>query len=112
MDTMYRGGLTEVNKQPRIERSDYQLALDNEESGLSPKPPAPPLHPHTVKHWSDFNRVYHAPRSLHPLGPPTFTGASSSETLERWDEGAELFHREDAVSLDLWRNTWLSPTGK
>lgn len=99
---MCRDGPTEVNKQPHIGRSDYQLALDEEELGLQPQ--TTPLYPHSVKHWSDFNRVYHAPRSLHPLRPPTLAGASASETSERWDEGAEFFHREDAVSADFRRN--------
>lgn len=84
-----------MNRQPSIEKSDYQTRLDKEELGESIDESAP--HAHNVRYWSDFNRVYHAPHSLHPLPSPAPGANVNQPVVQQWDEGIQSFRREDSV---------------
>ncbi|KAF8316330.1 hypothetical protein DL93DRAFT_2154764 [Clavulina sp. PMI_390] len=82
------GGTTEQVRQPLTQKHQYQSALDDEIDEAST--PAP----HDVTNWSDFNRVFHAPRSLHALvAPPGPT--DGLPVVQQWEEGVERFKRED-----------------
>lgn len=90
-----RSGPLEVNRQPGIEKSDYQARLEKKEHGEKIDGTAP--HAHNVRFWSDFNRVYHAPHSLHPLPSPAPGGNATQPVVQQWDEGIQLYRRQDSV---------------
>lgn len=95
----HRGGPIEINRQPEVEKSDYQIGLEQEEKGHDVDEAKSTPHADSVRYWSDFNRVYHAPLSLHPLTPPPESTDPGRAIVETWDEGKQRFIREDAVSV-------------
>lgn len=93
-----------MNRQNPIEKSAYQRSLDESEDdieGLRNE-----LHPEkhesqrellqSIRYWSDFNRVFHLPRSLHPLSSVS-TAADSANHVIYWGEGISTFERECVV---------------
>lgn len=80
----------------------YQNQLDqevDEDRETEPPHPAtsyivPPLKASDVRYWSDYNRVYYLPRSLHKL--PDL--ADWEVTEGSWQDGKETFLRYDSVS--------------
>jgi hypothetical protein len=83
----------------------YQTQLDQETDedsdpvlGQQPYPEessaVPPLVASDVRYWSDYNRVYYIPRSIHKL-----PDLADWETAEGdWQGGKETFLRYDSVS--------------
>ncbi|KAI0034858.1 tubulin domain-containing protein [Vararia minispora EC-137] len=95
---LWNGTVDEVH-QDEIARSTYQDELD-EEIDEDPDPtgkaqpsdlPAPVLRSSGVRYWSDYNRVYYHPRSVHKLPDIlAFEGAD-----EDWDVGKVTYEKYD-----------------
>ncbi|SRR5258708_15234100 len=106
-----REGNIEMNKQISIEKSAYQRYLDegqDDTEGLRYQP-HPEKHEsqrellQSVRYWSDFNRVFHLPRSLHPLSSVGTSGNSANHVMY-WAEGISTFERECLVGcIEPWR---------
>jgi hypothetical protein len=106
------GAVDEIQHDP-IPDIAYQTQLDQETDedsdahaallGHQPDPSAvPPLVASDVRYWSDYNRVYYIPRSIHKL-----PDLADWETAEGdWQGGKETFLRYDSV-----RSLPESPTG-
>ena len=83
----------------------YQTQLDqevDEEAAAGPPDPevgsvVPPLRASDVRYWSDFNRVYYLPRSMHTLPDLADWEAAGGD----WQGGKETFLRYNLVSC-LW----------
>jgi len=81
----------------------YQAQLDqeivDEDSEAGPSDPemgsiVPPLRASDIRYWSDFNRVYYLPRSIHKL-----PDLADWETEDGdWQGGKETFSRYNSVS--------------
>ena len=85
-----------------IPQSRYQVQLDEELTEdpskrlYLPKPEdtvGPIIQSDDVNYWSDYNRVYYVPRSIHKL-PDT---AAFDNSGEDWKTGVQLFQRYDHV---------------
>ena len=81
-----RNGPVSVLGQPAIPRSQYQQDLEN---GVQ----SPYLSTATVKHWSDFSRVFYHPNSIQQVNELGFQ--SNSTPLRAWNDGEELFNTLD-----------------
>ena len=95
-----RDGPLDTSEQPLYEKSDYQRALDDgtlEADGDEDEEGKRFLNPHRVRYWSDYNRVYHIPRTLHPLPPPKGFWEEKSTQIEAWQEGVDRFHKLNTV---------------
>ena len=92
--------MDEIRQDP-ISDGPYQTQLDEEieeEAVAQPEPERstaiPPLCSSNVRYWSDYDRVYHLPRSIHKL-----PDLADWETAEGdWSAGKEAFLRYDLVS--------------
>jgi hypothetical protein len=82
---MYRDAAS-VIRQPVIPQHPYQSHL--QEPSVSPL-----LSSSTVRYWSDYNRIYHHPRSLVQL--ETTSLAATTAPMQDWNFGLELFGKED-----------------
>lgn len=88
---MFRSGeVVQVHQDP-IPKSDYQKQL---ESGDSLEQPENASSNNTVRYWSDYNRVYLAPRSIQSLPDPADWEGVDGD----WSAGKDLFERYNAVS--------------
>src|ERR1700759_2315338 len=75
-----------VIRQPIIAPHPYQSHLE--------EPSVPPnISTSSVRFWSDYNRIYHHPRSLVQL--ETTSLAASMAPMQSWNFGLELFEKED-----------------
>lgn len=81
-----RGGSRTVQRQPLVEQTDYQRSLIE---GLDP----PALNANNVRYWSDFNRVYHHPRSIVQVYETEMNPEQRS--FDMWQTGDELFNTLD-----------------
>lgn len=79
-------GRTASLQLPAIRPSPYQQAL---EQGLAP----PQLTTETVRFWSDYNHIFHHPRSIVQLNEYELN--SSLMPFEQWSTGEELFKNLD-----------------
>jgi hypothetical protein len=87
----------------------YQSQLDQEigeESAAGPPDPevgsvVAPLRAFDVRYWSDFNRVYYLPRSIHKLPDQADWEAAGGD----WQGGKECFLRYNSVSC-RWGRQW------
>ncbi|EPE36710.1 Tubulin nucleotide-binding protein [Glarea lozoyensis ATCC 20868] len=75
-----------IQRQDVIQQHEYQKSL---EEGLPP----PKLTSHSVRYWSDFNRVYFHPKSIIQLNEYELN--SSLTPFENWNAGEELFNSLD-----------------
>jgi hypothetical protein len=90
----------EIHQDPILDIA-YQKQLDQETDedpvGEPPdpdtSPTVPPLRASEVRYWSDYNRVYYLPRSIHKL--PDL--ADWETTDGDWQGGKETFLRYDSV---------------
>jgi len=89
--------------QDHIPDSAYQVLLDQEvdEDSAAGGPPDPemgsiirPLRASDVRYWSDFNRVYYLPRSIHKV--PDIADWEAADG--NWQRGTEAFLRYNSVS--------------
>jgi hypothetical protein len=107
-DCQARDGTVDEIQQDPIPDITYQTQLDQETDedsdpraavlGQQPYPEkssaVPPLVASDVRYWSDYNRVYYIPRSIHKL-----PDLADWETAEGdWQGGKEAFLRYDSVS--------------
>lgn len=93
----FRAGNIETTKQIPYEKSAYQQALDDGDVDYEPDHGITSTKERSVRFWSDYNRVYHLPRSLHPLpAPPNFYDETKPKT-PMWEEGRDAFIRKDSV---------------
>ena len=87
--------------QDRISDGPYQTQLDeevDEDATVAPEVERgvviPPLCASDVRYWSDYDRVYHLPRSIHKLPDLADWEAAEGD----WSAGKESFLRYDLVS--------------
>jgi len=109
-DCQARDGAVDEIQQDPIPDTAYQAQLDQETDedsdsdpqaavlGQQPDPKkgsaVPPLVASDVRYWSDYNRVYYIPRSIHKL-----PDLADWETAEGdWQGGKETFLRYESVS--------------
>jgi len=86
-------GLVAEHKQETIRKSDYLKRVDEgdeDEAKTLEETTAPTFKP---KYWSDFNRMYYLPRSVHPI--PSLTGLGLEESRNPWSTGRDVFQRYD-----------------
>jgi len=94
------GGVDEVH-QNRISGGPYQSQLDEEieeDATVAPVEPenstvVPPLRTSDIQYWSDYDRVYRLPRSIHKL-----PDLADWEAEGDWKSGKDAFLRYDLVS--------------
>lgn len=90
-----RTGVIAEHKQATVPRSEYLKRLDEgEDDETSEESDAPAFKP---KSWSDFNRMYYVPRSVHPI--PTLSCLGLEDSRSPWATGRDVFQRYDIVSL-------------
>lgn len=95
------GTVDEIHQDP-IPDIAYQTQLDeevDEDPELGPpdtekSPAVPPLAASDVRYWSDYNRVYYLPRSIHKLPDLADWEAADGD----WHGGKDAFLRYDSVS--------------
>lgn len=88
------GAITE-HKQATVRRSEYLKRLDEgDDDETLEETDAPSFKP---KYWSDFNRMYYVPRSVHPI--PTLSSLGLEDSRSPWATGRDVFQRYDTVSL-------------
>ncbi|KAI0254449.1 hypothetical protein BJV78DRAFT_1184394, partial [Lactifluus subvellereus] len=91
---VWDGAVDEI-RQDRIPDIDYQTRLDEEiDEDPAEAPPdheslVPPLRTSDVRYWSDYNRVYYLPRSIHKLPDLADWEAEDGD----WQGGKETFFR-------------------
>lgn len=108
-DCQLRDGTVDEIHQDHIPDIAYQTQLDQEvddESAAEPPDPevgpvVPPLRATDVRYWSDFNRVYYLPRSMHKLPDLVDWEAAGGD----WQGGKESFLRYNSVSC-RWDHEW------
>ncbi|KDQ16899.1 hypothetical protein BOTBODRAFT_106322 [Botryobasidium botryosum FD-172 SS1] len=90
-DPLLEAGLIASHRAPLIPPSPYQVALaESRDFEIT-------LKPRSVRYWSDYNRVFHLPRSLHPVPPPfNHQDLGSDEIVQNWSDGREAFSHLDA----------------
>ncbi|KAH8996757.1 tubulin nucleotide-binding domain-like protein [Lactarius akahatsu] len=96
--SIWDGGVDEIY-QDHISDGLYQTQLDEEiEEDVAVAPPepqrstvVPPLCASDVRYWSDYDRVYHLPRSIHKLPDLADWEAAEGD----WRAGKEAFLRYD-----------------
>jgi len=86
---LYRNGNVVEYKQDLIAKSKYhtQIEHDCEETSQDDEP--------EVRYWSDFNRLYHSPKTVQRL-PDT---ADWENAEGNWQEGRDAFKRLDEVRV-------------
>ena len=107
------GSVDEIHQDP-IPDITYQTQLDQETDEI-PDPQAvlgqpdpeeslavAPLLASDVRYWSDYNRVYYLPRSIHKLPDLEDRGSAEGD----WQGGKEAFLWYDSVSSPLESPTW------
>ncbi|KAI9465930.1 tubulin nucleotide-binding domain-like protein [Lactarius psammicola] len=95
---LWDGGVDEIH-QDHISDGPYQSQLEEEiEEDSTVAPPelqrstiVPPLRSSDVRYWSDYDRVYHLPRSIHKLPDLADWEAAEGD----WKAGKEAFSRYD-----------------
>lgn len=94
---LWDGGVDEICQDP-ISDGPYQTQLDEEIEEEAVAPPEskrstviPPLCASNVRYWSDYDRVYHLPRSIHKLPDLADWEAAEGD----WSAGKEAFLRYD-----------------
>jgi len=94
---LWDGGVDEIHHD-HISDGPYQTQLDeeiDEDESVAPEPERstviPPLRPSDVRYWSDYDRVYHLPRSIHKLPDLADWEAAEGD----WSAGKEAFLRYD-----------------
>ncbi|KAI0254442.1 tubulin domain-containing protein [Lactifluus subvellereus] len=104
---VWDGAVDEI-RQDRIPDIDYQTRLDEEvDEDPAEAPPdheslVPPLRTSDVRYWSDYNRVYYLPRSIHKLPDLADWEAEDGD----WQGGKETFFRynlDNALMDDSFR---------
>ncbi|KAI0049602.1 tubulin nucleotide-binding domain-like protein [Auriscalpium vulgare] len=106
---LWSGPVDEIRQDP-IPGSSYQTQLDEEvdeepaelKRNAGKVPAVPSLQSSDVRYWSDFNRVYYLPRSVHKLPDP----ADWENAEGDWNSGREAFQRyevDDALLEDSFR---------
>jgi Tubulin domain len=98
-----RDGTVDEIRHERIPDIAYQNQLDEEvEEDPAEAPPdpkesvvVPPLGASDVRYWSDYNRVYYLPRSMHKLPDLADWEAEEGD----WHGGKETFLRYNMVRL-------------
>jgi Tubulin domain len=98
-----RDGTVDEIRQERIPDIAYQNQLDEEVEGDPAEAPpdpkesviVPPLGASDVRYWSDYNRVYYLPRSMHKLPDLADWEAEEGD----WQGGKETFLRYNTVRL-------------
>ncbi|KAF8483626.1 tubulin nucleotide-binding domain-like protein [Russula ochroleuca] len=93
------GAVDEIHQDP-IPDIAYQTQLDqetDEDPALGPpdterSPAVPPLVASDVRYWSDYNRVYYLPRSIHKLPDLADWEAADGD----WQGGKDAFLRYDS----------------
>ncbi|KAI0310860.1 tubulin domain-containing protein, partial [Amylostereum chailletii] len=98
--SLWDGSVYEI-RQDRIPQSQYQDRID-EEIDEEPYEPTsrlqrdeatgPIIQSSDVRYWSDYNRVYYLPRSVHKLPD----AADFDNSGEDWQNGKEVFERYDS----------------
>ncbi|KAI0261263.1 tubulin nucleotide-binding domain-like protein [Gloeopeniophorella convolvens] len=105
--SLWDGAVDEI-RQDRVPDNTYQLQLDEEveEDPAFPEAeesqPVPPLKRSDVRYWSDYNRVYYLPRSVHKLPDPADWGTADGD----WQGGKDAFSRynsDNALMDDSFR---------
>ncbi|KAI0300473.1 Misato segment II tubulin-like domain-containing protein [Multifurca ochricompacta] len=106
---LWDGAVDEI-RQDHIPESAYQSQLDEEvdqdTTGTTTDPKKsfiiPPLQSSDVQYWSDYNRVYYLPRSIHKLPDLADWGTADGD----WQSGKETFLRynvDSAIMDDSFR---------
>ena len=93
MSDYIRSGESEEHRQGVIKKSDYHARL--EEQGQSDEDLRSSKEVGDIRYWSDFNRLYHLPRSLQQL--PDIPDWETTSLA--WDQGQEQFTRFNEVIL-------------
>ncbi|KAF8335795.1 Misato segment II tubulin-like domain-containing protein [Cantharellus anzutake] len=88
------GGDIGINKQVPIEKSAYQRYLDEGEDEDSDWFESNDQLLHSVRYWSDFNRVYHIPRTLQPVPFVGTRDTNDPDCVTYWADGVTTFQRE------------------
>ena len=86
-------------RQDPVPQSEYQTRLAEEtlEDLNSEKPENAPPDDASIRYWSDYNRVYYAPRTIQRLPDP-----ADWETVDGdWAAGKEAFTRHNMVRNQL-----------
>jgi len=109
----FRDGAVDKIHQDPIPNIAYQTQLDEEvdedsdlqavlgQPDLEKSSVVPPLLASDVRYWSDYNRVYYLPRSIHKLPDLADWEAAEGD----WQGGKETFLRYDSVSSPLESST-------
>ncbi len=91
-----RAGVVAEHKQVSIPKSDYLKRLDegdDDGTEILEQTATPSFRP---KYWSDFNRMYYIPRSVHLV--PNLASLGLEESRSPWSTGREIFQHYDTVS--------------
>lgn len=95
-DCSDRDGQVDEHHQPAAPVAPYQQALEDENAmDTNGEPQSQTYHPGAdeVAYWSDYNRVYYVPRSLHSLPEPPEWAKQQS----MWTYSCEQFQRLELV---------------
>lgn len=85
---------SQLDQETDDEDSDPHAAALGQQPDPKKSPAVPPLVASDIRYWSDYNRVYYIPRSIHKL-----PDLADWETAEGdWQGGRETFLRYDSVS--------------
>lgn len=99
VDEIHRDPIPDIAYQTQLDQEvdedPAQRAPDTERS-----PEVPPLVASDVRYWSDYNRVYYVPRSLHKLPDLADWEAADGD----WHGGKDAFLRYDSVSWPFRRS--------
>ena len=98
---LFRNGDVVECRQDLIPKSEYQSQIEagSSLSEESPYDSSPRLIQDAgdVRYWSDFDRVYHLPRSLQKLpDPPEWKSTDLG-----WNQGHEMFTRHNEVDMNI-----------
>lgn len=92
-----RNGPIAEFKQNPITKSDYQTRLEEGGTGDDEGSLNSSVKSQEVRFWSDYNRVYYHPRSLHALSDLPEWEANKGD----WNYGKSAFEKYEAVRLRL-----------
>lgn len=90
---MGRNGPVAEFKQNAIAKSDYQRRLEEGDPGDDESSANAAVKSQEVRFWSDYNRVYYHPRSLHALSDLPEWEANKGD----WNYGKSTFQKYEAV---------------
>lgn len=105
MDEIHQDRIPDIAYQAQL---DQEIVDEDSEKGPSDYEMGsivPPLRASDIRYWSDFNRVYYLPRSIHQLPDLADWEAGDGD----WQGGKETFSRYNSVSYEsrLTGGTWL-----